>query len=275
MIVNNHHPNRFRTPLCLSVVALGLLVASLASHGANVDTQADDIPRLHNGRPDLNGTWDNGDGIDFVQPTQAEDGSICVRNCGGPRPARRPPDRPKYKPELLAKVKQLDEQQVQFDPGLRCKPPGVPRIGPPDKIVQTVNELVFLYDDITGSWFRVVKMAAQHDLDALEESYFGTAIAQWDGDTLVVDTIGFNTDTWLADDGAFHSDQLHVVERLKRVGDTIEFDVLVEDPEVLAEPWRLQRRTLALAQSDWPPPVPCHEQDLQHVVDGTHHDNLR
>src|SRR5690606_31469233 len=135
-----------------------------------------DLPRLDDGRPDLNGTWDNGDGIDFVQPTQAEDGSICVRDCGGPRPQRRPPDRPTYKPELLAKVKQLDEQQVQFDPGLRCKPPGVPRIGPPDKIVQPASELVFLYDDITGSWFRVVKMAAQHDLAALEESYFGTAI---------------------------------------------------------------------------------------------------
>lgn len=182
---------------------------------------------------------------------------------------------PSNKPELIAKVKELDAQQVKFDPGLRCKPPGVPRIGPPDKIVQTSKEVVLLYDDITGAAFRVVKVGAQHVKDEIEESYFGHSIGRWDGDTLVIDTIGFNTDSWLADDGAFHSDKLHVVERLKRVGNTIELDVLVEDPEVLAEPWRMQRRVLELSNAELPPPVPCHEQDLSHVVDGTHHDNLR
>jgi hypothetical protein len=240
---------------------------------AGVETSR--VPRLADGRPDLNGTWENGGGIHFVQPTKNADGSICVRDCGGPPVPREAPDRPKYKAELVAKVKELDAQQVKFDPGLRCRPPGVPRIGPPDKIVQTNREVIFLYDDITGAAFRVVSIGAKHVIDDIEESYFGHSIGRWDGDTLIVDTIGFNTDTWLADDGAFHSDQLHVVERLKRVGNTIEFDVVVEDPEVLAEPWRMRRRVLELAKAELPPPVPCIEQDLSHVVDGTHHDNLR
>jgi hypothetical protein len=232
-------------------------------------------PRLSDGHPDLNGTWDNGGGIDFVKPTKSANGSICVRDCGVPPAPRQPQDRPKYKPEFEAKVKELTAKQVQLDPGLRCGPPGVPRIGPPDKIVQTNREVVFLYEDITGPAFRTVTIGGKHDLDEIEDSAFGHSIAHWDGDTLVVDTIGFSGDTWLGDNGLFHSTQLHVVERLKRVGDTLEFNVTVEDPQVLAQPWQLRARTLALSSTELPPPVPCHEQDLSHVVDGTHHDNLR
>jgi hypothetical protein len=198
-----------------------------------------------------------------------------VRDCGVPPPPRATPDRPKYKPEFAAKVKELTANQVKFDPGLRCGPPGVPRIGPPDKIVQTPREVIFLYEDITGAAFRVVTLGDKHVAEEIEESEFGHSIGYWDGDTLVVDTVGFNTDTWLTDNGAFHTTKLHVVERLKRAGNTIEFDVRVEDPEVLAEPWQLRHRTLELSDTELPPAVPCHEQDLSHVVDGTHHDNLR
>jgi hypothetical protein len=244
--------------------------------GARIDAaESARTPRLADGRPDLNGTWDNGGGIDFVKPTKSADGSICVRDCGVPPSPRQPQDRPKYKPELEAKVKELSAKQVQLDPGLRCGPPGVPRIGPPDKIVQTNREVIFLYEDITGPAFRIATIGGKHVADDIEDSAFGHSIARWEGDTLVIDTIGFSGDTWLGDNGLFHSTKLHVVERLKRVGDRIEFDVTVEDPEVLAQPWVLRHRTLELSQTELPPPVPCHEQDLSQVVDGTHHDNVR
>jgi hypothetical protein len=254
-----------------------LLVAACVCAAPTIamSAQPAQTPRLADGRPDLNGTWENGGGIDFVKPTKSEDGSICVRDCGVPPSPRQPQDRPKYKSQFEAKVKDLTSKQVQLDPGLRCGPPGVPRIGPPDKIVQTSREVIFLYEDITGPAFRVVRIGAKHDPDEIEENAFGESIGRWDADTLVVDTIGFSDDTWLGDNGLFHTTKLHVVERLKRVGDSIEFDVTVEDPEVLAEPWQLRKRTLGLSASDLPPPVPCHEQDLPHVVDGTHHDNLR
>jgi hypothetical protein len=201
-----------------------------------------------------------------------------VRDCGGPPPPRLPPDRPKYKPEFVAKVKELDDKQVQMDPALRCKPPGVPRIGPPDKIVQTNAEVVFLYEDIAGVFFRVVpltKTAIKRDLKDIDPSYFGEAIGRFEGDTLVVETIGFNDDTWIADDGSFHTPNLRVSERLTRVGNTIDYRAVAEDSAVLAEPWQLRARTLTLSTLPLPPPIPCVEQDLSHVVDGTHHDNLR
>jgi hypothetical protein len=253
------------------LAAFLFLVAS-ASHAANSKFEA--TPRV-NGKPDFNGTWENGGGIDFVQPMKKPDGSICVRDCGGPPVPRVAPDRPKYKPEFVAKVKELDDKQVQFDPALRCKPPGVPRIGPPDKIVQTSKEVIFLYEDIAGAAFRVVTLGAKQDLQDLETSYFGHSVGRFEGDTLIVDTIGFNDDTWISDDGGFHTANLRVTERLKRVGNKIEYTVVAEDPEVLAEPWHLRPRTLELSELPLPPSIPCSEQDLPHVVDGTHHDNLR
>jgi hypothetical protein len=259
------------TPIRLRVATA--LICALPS--ALLAAQPAQTPRMSDGRPDLNGTWENGGGIEFVKPTQSADGSICVRDCGVPPLPRQPQDRPKYQPQFEAKVKELTAKQVQLDPGLRCGPPGVPRIGPPDKIVQTNREVVFLYEDITGAAFRIVALGGKHVPADIEENAFGHSIGRWDGDTLVVDTIGFSDDTWLGDHGLFHTTKLHVVERFKRAGDALEYDVTVADPDVLAEPWRLRKRTLTLSKAELPPAVPCHEQDLSQVVDGTYHDNLR
>src|SRR5690606_27962716 len=193
------------------------------------DPASKPTPRLPDGRPDFNGTWDNGSGIDFIQPQQLEDGSICISGC--PRPASAdgkpraalPPDRPKYKAEFQARVRDLEQRQVEMDPVLRCRAPGVPRIGPPDKIVQIPGQVVFLYDDVSGAFFRIIPTDGRpHRMD-VEESYLGDAVGHWEGDTLVVETRNFNEDTWLTDDGAFHTKDLRVTERLTRYGDTMEW----------------------------------------------------
>ena len=107
-----------------------------------------ELPRGADGHPDLNGTWYNGDGVLHVRPVVKPGGSVCIVGCEDeltePAPARVPVERPSYRPEFVAKVRELDERQVDEDPALRCMPPGVPRIGPPDKIVQIPGQLVFL-----------------------------------------------------------------------------------------------------------------------------------
>ena len=66
----------------------------------------------------------------------------------------------------------------------------------------------------------------------------GHSIGKWEGDTLVVDTVGFNDKTWLDRDGHPHSDQLHVIERFHRVDrDNMTIDITMEDPKALAKPW--------------------------------------
>ena len=243
-----------------------------------------------NGKPDLNGTWDHLGGIEFVRPQKRPDGSLCLRNCappaGAPRPAPAaprpaqtdPPEPmfPKYKPEFHAKVKDLSARQVETDSGLKCMAPGVPRIGPPHKIIQNAREVVFLYDDVNGGFFRIIpvdgRTTFRKDLPA---SYLGDSIGRFDGDTLVVETTNFNEDTWLTDNGAFHTTGLKVVERLRRVGDTVEYTATAHDPAVLVEPWNAKSYTMWITATELEEPARCEDRDLDHVIDGTHHDNPR
>ncbi|MDC0598455.1 hypothetical protein OAP18_01230 [Gammaproteobacteria bacterium] len=231
---------------------------------------------------DLTGTWDNGSGIDFIRPT-AIGNSVCVVACpeladaSAPAPARprAVPSRPVYKAEFLARVADLHDRQVEEDPVLRCTPPGVPRIGPPDKIVQTEKEVIFLYDDVSGNFFRIIPVDGRGHRSDVERSFLGDAIGHWEGDILVVETLNFNTDTWLTDDGSFHTENLRVLERVSRNGDELTWDAIAYDPEVLAEPWDLPVRTAILTESEIHEAALCIERDLEHIVDGTHHDNAR
>ena len=261
---------------------------------------ASTTPRMTDGRPDLNGTWGPpgpGRGAQLKLP----DGSICVTNCadllpggaatgrdgaappgaagrGGARGAGGAPQRnfPKYKPEFLAKVKELDEGQVKFDTALRCQPPGVPRIGPPAKIVQTAKEVVFLYDDLNGPFFRVIPTDGRSHRPVSDgRTYLGDSIGKWEGDTFVVETVNFNEDTWLIDNGAFHTTDLRVVERLTRSGDKLEYRAISYDPAVLVEPWEGRVRNLQITDQQIDEPLRCDDRDLEHVVNGAHHDNVR
>jgi len=244
-----------------------------------------------NGKPDFNGTWDHLGGIEFVRPEKLADGSICLRGCApaaprpapaasaAPRPAQANPPQslfPKYKPEFQAKVKELSARQVQTDNVLKCLAPGVPRIGPPGKIVQNSKEVVFLYDDVNGAFFRIIpvdgRTTYRKDMPA---SFLGDSIGHFEGDTLVVETTNFNEDTWLTDNGAFHTTGLKVVERLRRVGDTIEYTATAHDPAVLAEPWSSKPFTMWITSQELEEPARCEDHDLEHIVDGSHHDNPR
>ena len=272
------------------------LTAQTAERSAQ--STASSTPRLPDGRPDLNGTWVAGGGGRGQAVVKLPDGSVCVTNCadlvapapatagrgaaGGPAAQGRggaggfggAPDFPKYKPEYLAKVKELNDNQVKLDTLLQCQAPGVPRIGPPDKIVQTAREVVFLYDDGNGAFFRIIPTDGRGHRPPYP-SYLGDAIGKWEGDTLVVETIDFNVETWLADNGAFHTKDLKVVERLRRTGDKLEYRATSYDPAVLAEPWEARVRNLQLTDQELDEPVRCEDRDLAHMVDNSHHGNAR
>ena len=185
------------------------------------------------------------------------------------------PDFPKYKPDFLPKVADLAARQVEMDTVLRCYPPGVPRIGPPAKIVQTANEIVFLYDDYNGSFFRVIPTDGRPHRQGLSPSYLGNAVGSFEGDTLVVETVNFTDETWLTDNGAFHTKDLRVVERLRRVGDTIRYQAVAHDPAVLVEPWTIRPRELSRSTVELEESPRCEERDLEHMVDGSYHENPR
>jgi len=243
-----------------------------------------DAPRLADGHPDLNGTWDNGSGIDFLHPEHLQGGSVCVAGCEPPPAptaqrtaarARPAPNFPRYRPQFLAKVKSLSDHQLKTDGVLHCRSPGVPRIGPPDKIVERPGQVVFLYDDVSGSFWRIIPTDGRAHRTDVEDSSMGDGVGHWEGDTLVVDGTHFTDDTWLTDNGAFHTNQMHVIERFKRVGDTLEWQATVDDPTVLLAPWKTNLRVAKLTTEELVEPTPCIDKDISHVVDNTHHDNPR
>jgi hypothetical protein len=182
------------------------------------------------------------------------------------------PNKPQYKPELLAKVKELSDKQGVLDPAFYCKPQGVPRMGAPTQIVQTPGQVVFLYGG--SNLFRVIPIDGRpHRADA-DPSYMGDSIGHVEGDTLVVDVTNFNDDTWLGSDGYFHSEKMHVVERLTKKGDVITYQATVEDPLVLATPWVMNARDLKRSTSQADALLeapPCVEHDAPHIVTLDHH----
>ena len=288
---------------CLVVAAVVAVSAPAAAQGPRMtaDRLAElakkATPHLADGKSDLNGTWDHLGGIEFVRPQNLDNGSVCVVGCppaaaagaggagaraggagaraGGPPAAPPAPNFPKYKQEFLAKVKDLSERQVEVDTALQCQPPGVPRIGPPAKIVQTAREVLFLYDDVNGSFFRIIPTDGRAHRKDLPASYLGDAIGRYEGDTLVVETVNFNEETWLSDNGAFHTKDLKVIERLRRVGDTVQYEATAYDPAVLVEPWKERTQTLWLTDREIEESPRCEDRDLDLIQDGSHHDNPR
>lgn len=271
--------------LAVAGTALAQIAASAPDRGTVQQLQklsAKATPKLADGRIDFNGTWDHLGGIEFVRPVKRADGSVCLIACGpaagGAPPAPFPPvqtDFPKYKPELLAKVEDFKKRQVELDTNLRCQAPGVPRIGPPHKIVQNAREVVFLYDDVNGAFFRIIPTDGRPHRKDVPASYLGDAIGRIEGDTLIVETVGFNEETWLTDNGAFHTKDLKVIERFRRVGDTIEWRATVQDPAILTEPWSLRPQVMWITSIEVEEPARCEDRDVRHIIDGSHHDNPR
>jgi hypothetical protein len=126
------------------------------------------------------------------------------------------------------------------DPIANCFPPGVPRIylirGEPVEILQTPGKVVMLYE--YDHFVREIYAdGRQHPKDP-NPAWMGDSIGKWEGDTFVVDSVGFNDKTWLDNEGHPHSEDLHVVERLRRVNhDTLTIDITIDDPKAYTKSW--------------------------------------
>ncbi len=161
--------------------------------------------------------------------------------------------RPLYKPEYWDKVQQLDMWTNKYDPVMTCQPLGIPREGPPRRIYQSDKDVTFIYfgGDAGGGYgeYRIIPTDGRpHDpKKEVETTYFGYGIGTWKGDTLVVDSVSFVDTTWLGRGGFFHSENMHVIEKFRRQGDVIYYDVTVEDPDVLVEPYVIPTRIVHMS----------------------------
>ena len=269
---------RMLTALLVAACAASLYAQQPASAPA---APPKPTPRAADGHPDLSGIWIAGNrgirpvtdnsSIKVVLPLdgvdQDKDNVFAALDRISVAERDKDANKPPYKPELAAKVKDLENRQSQEDPAFYCKPAGVPRMGPPAQIVQLPDKVVFLY---ATNLFRVIPIGAAHRTD-IDTSYMGDSVAEWDGETLVVDVNNLNDDTWLGPDGYFHTEAMHVVERFTRTGDAITYEVTVEDPNVFTRPWVMGARTLRLGNRPLEEGPPCVEKDAEHLVTLDHH----
>jgi hypothetical protein len=188
------------------------------------------IPRMPDGKPDFSGVWEG----PFIQDMTKD-----VRNQKGSGPL-----------PLTDWGKQ--KMATQVDVSVHCLPTGYVRTtnAPfPMEIQQRPGRLVFLYE--MNNNFHVVFTDGRGHPPDLDPTWAGHSIGKWEGDTLVVDTIGFNGKTQLDTEGHPHSDQLHVVERFTMTDPAhFNYDLTIEDPKAYAHPWKNVRTFMRLPKYD-------------------------
>lgn len=184
-------------------------------------------PRLPNGKPDFNGVWDH----PYV-PDMSATRNPKIQTGAGPLP---------YTADGLENIKTYDPEKNGDYTGM-CMPFGLMRSmnAPyPIQILQNEKYVAFLFEQNT--WFHVVPFKDAHSADP-NPTWFGESIAKWDGDTLVIDTVGFNGYTRLDTRGNPHSKDLHLVQTFRHLdAGRLQYTVTVEDPVFYSKPWTNER----------------------------------
>lgn len=147
-----------------------------------------------------------------------------------------------------------------------CDPPGVTRLYqyPYEfSIIQTPATVYILYE-FSRVW-RMIPLNAQHPKDP-DSTWMGDSVGKYEGDTFVIDTVGFNDKTWLDQVGHPHSDALHLIERLRRVDKaTLQLELTVDDPKAYTKPFTAKRMFFL---SDSPPTEAlCSASEMQSFQD--------
>jgi hypothetical protein len=220
-------------------------------------------PRLADGHPDLG----NGGGV--WNPRIIA--NIAGVGPGGPArsPVEKIVDVP-FQPWAKTVYEQRLATLSKDDPEGLCLPPGIPRMMAtpfPFQIFQAAGRIIFLFEGGAHMWRVVYTDGRPHPKDP-NPTYLGDAVGRWDGDTLVVDVVGFNDRTWLDQDGHPHTEALHVIERYTRTDEmTLHYEATIDDPKAYTKPWTISY-TIPWVPGAEPLEYICQEnnQDTRHLV---------
>jgi hypothetical protein len=238
----------------VSGVMAAMLFVALSARPGEGQTYA--APRTAAGQPDLNGFWQALNTAHWnLEPHIAAPGPVLQLGAAyavppgqgvvvdGPIP---------YRPDALAKKKQYSANALREDAEVKCYLPGVPRMmymPYPVQVVQSESTILMMSE--FASAHRTIYMGGKDSAPA--DTWMGWSNGRWDGDTLVIDTRGFMGGTISALDqegtiqvrfldraGNYHTDGLHVVERIRRIGpDHLSYQATIEDPNVYTRPWTI------------------------------------
>jgi hypothetical protein len=202
------------------IILLLLWAPAVAAQLSSTPDGQRPAPRHSNGRIDITGLWQGGGPI----------GNIAD---GLPKGETMP---------LLPEARRVLESRLsKDDPQASCLPSGVPRIAPyPWRIVETPTHLFFLFEANIHSYRQIFMDGRPHPRD-LDPTWYGHSIGRWDGDTLVVDTVGFNDRFWFDFKGHPHTERLHVTERYTRTSaTTLVNEITIDDPGAYSRPFTVR-----------------------------------
>lgn len=274
----NQMPKRSFRPCPWQSSALSILLGALL-WGSAAESQTLATPRAGDGHPDLSGFWvpggaasrflANADNMTYGGRSNTfrgfeEDGALLRMD---------DPNRPIYRPDFWQEIRENDYNGNWLDPQQACMPPGVPRIGAPARIVQLPNEILLFYN---GGFSRDLVRSVPTDgrghneINVALKSWNGDSVGHWEGESLVIESVGFTDASWLHKNGYPHGFQLRVTERLTRNGNLLLFEEIVEDQEYLSEPWAMTpvlRQLNVYPEDGWLAETPpCQERDRDHIV---------
>jgi hypothetical protein len=228
---------RLRSIASISMIvgAVVSLVTIRAAAQVPAPARGTEMPRASNGKPDFTGLWQVMNSASWdVQAHQARKGVPAGMGVvdGNEIP---------YQPSALAKKNENSQNRATADPETKCYLPGIPRLiymPFPFQIFQTPEKLTMLFEYVHATRF-VYTNGTPHPPGHIDW-WMGDSRGRWEGDTLVVDVIDFNDQTWFDRAGNFHSDELHLVERYTAMDvDHITYEATIEDPKVFTRPWRM------------------------------------
>lgn len=233
---------RVALPGLASLAALFCSVYAFAQ--AEVDELSRPTPRLPDGTVNLGpapgetGHWDTGRGGALTENTVELDSFFLVDPADVDRVA---PFKPWSRELFLARQANLG----LHDPHPRCSGNGGPRtFDTPygvDFVQDAARQRILILVGWSRRWREIHMDGRPHpDLDTYTPTFFGHSVGHWDGDTLVIDTVGFNEKFWFTRKpmGMVHTESLHLVERISRRDyDTLRYEVTVDDPAAYTRPW--------------------------------------
>jgi hypothetical protein len=167
-------------------------------------------------------------------------------------------------------LKVVRERMSKDDPEANCLPAGIPRQAPyPWRIVQTNTHMFFLFEGNIHSYRQIFLDGRPHPKgDALNPTWYGHSVGRWEGDTMVIDTVGFNERFWFDFAGHPHTEKLHTIERYRRPEfNRLEYEVTIDDPGAFTRPFTLYGRHPYLANTELMEYI-CNEnnRDVDHIV---------
>ena len=213
-------------------------------------------PRARDGKPDLSGVWQpdkDPAGIPpGVQAVESIHENFIIPRYFIDITQDMPSNQNLMQPAATATFLQNLMSAGKNDPIAHCKPTGVPAIANmpiPFKIIQTEKIVLILYEE--GSIFRQVFLDGRKTVEDPQPRWMGYSTGKWDGDTLVVDSAGFTSKSWLDRLGHTHSEAMRLTERYRRtdVGH-LEFEVTIDDPKTFTKPIKYTQKASLVPDED-------------------------